>query len=186
MKSKKQALSLFLSCFMLVSAVAGFAQTNQSTRTTAGSGPTADSRRMGENETTALAVCEEFALAAKEGNAKSVGDTKAASQDPITRFAQSLVSASAANAGRTARVTGSESPYLFHGYYFRSLAKISADGNNNKGLALVAYPAEYQSSGVKTFLVTKKGLVFEKDLGPNTATVAPSISLRTSGWTPAE
>src|ERR1700674_640024 len=50
-------------------------------------------RRIGENETTAIQVCKEFAMG------KNESDTKAASEDPITRFAQSLSSAAAANAG---------------------------------------------------------------------------------------
>ena len=36
------------------------------------------------------------------------------------------------------------------------------------GFAFVAYPAEYRSSGVMTFLVDKDGIVYEKDLGRNT------------------
>jgi hypothetical protein len=51
---------------------------------------------------------------------------------------------------------------------------------------LVAYPVEYQSSGVKTFVVTQRGVVFEKDLGPGTTTVAPQMKARTgSNWHPA-
>jgi DUF2950 family protein len=134
-------------------------------------------RRIGENETTAIAVCEEFAITERVGNPKSVGEAKAASQDPITRFAQSLVTAGTTNAD-----VGS----LFHGYYFRRLGDISAAGVNQKGLVLVAFPAEYRSSGVKTFLVTKKGIVFEKDLGLSTVTDALNITVRTSGWNPAE
>ena len=143
-------------------------------------------RRIGENETTAITVCEEFALSETEANTKSVADAKAASQDPITRFAQSLVTPDTPNTDLSAHVADQQDPYLFHGYYFRRLTGISADGGNNKGLALVVYPADYRSSGVKTFLVTKKGLVFEKDLGPTTATVAPGITVRTSGWSPVE
>jgi hypothetical protein len=33
---------------------------------------------------------------------------------------------------------------------------------------MVAYPANYRSSGVKTFIVAQDGTVYEKDLGPNT------------------
>jgi DUF2950 family protein len=40
------------------------------------------------------------------------------------------------------------------------------------GFALVAYPAEYAVSGVKTFLVNHHGIVYEKDRGPTTATLA--------------
>jgi hypothetical protein len=52
-------------------------------------------------------------------------------------------------------------------------------------LTLVAYPAEYQSSGVKTFVVTRTGIVFEKNLGPDTKTIAPQMKTRTgSSWHP--
>jgi len=135
-------------------------------------------RRIGENEATAIAVCEEFAMGKNEREAK------AASEDPITQFAQSLFSASAANAGNK----GSDP---FHGYYFRivtenSTSGVSGSGKRTKGLTLVAYPAEYQSSGVKTFVVTQRGVVFEKDLGPGTTTVAPQMKARTgSNWRPA-
>lgn len=43
------------------------------------------------------------------------------------------------------------------------------------GFALVAYPAEYGVSGVQTFLVNHRGLVYEKDLGPATGTLARQL-----------
>src|SRR5712671_5911857 len=100
-------------------------------------------RRIGENEATAIAVCEEFAMG------KNESDVKAASEDPITRFAQSLASAAAANADN-------KESNPFHGYYFRIVAPnpasgVSGRGKRTGGLTLVAYPAGYQSSGVKTF-----------------------------------
>jgi len=58
----------------------------------------------------------------------------------------------------------------FHGYYFRSLP---APG---KHASFVAYPAEYRSSGVMTFIVENGGVVYERDLGPDTAKVAGSIT----------
>jgi hypothetical protein len=61
-----------------------------------------------------------------------------------------------------------------HGYYFRVLAP-----NQNKpggGFVLVAYPAEYRSSGVMTFVVTEKGEVLEKDLGANTSALASAMA----------
>jgi hypothetical protein len=139
-------------------------------------------RRIGENETTAIEVCEEFALSKTDGDAKA--SAKATSQDPITQFAQSLITASAADAGSNTGATGDKA-FLFHGYYFRRAAGNSTPGSK-KGLTLIAYPADYRSSGVKTFLVTKRGIVFEKDLGPSTTTVAPTINARSSGWQPAE
>jgi hypothetical protein len=134
-------------------------------------------RRIGENEATAIDVCEEFVMA------KNASAAKAASYDPITRFVQSLISAGGPNADDKA-----SNP--FHGYYFRIVTQNSSGGDGrSKGkgqLTLVAYPAEYQSSGVKTFVVTQKGVVFEKDLGPGTTTVAPQMKARTgSDWHPA-
>jgi len=132
-------------------------------------------RTIGENEATAIAVCEEFAMG------KNEADVKAASEDPITRFAESLASAAAANADN-------KESNPFHGYYFRivtgnSAPGVSGRGKRKRGLTLVAYPAQYQSSGVKTFVVTWRGTVFEKDLGPGTTTIAPQMKARTgSNW----
>ena len=44
------------------------------------------------------------------------------------------------------------------------------------GFALVAYPAEYDNSGVMTFIVNQDGVVYEKDLGPNTVGIASNMS----------
>jgi hypothetical protein len=44
------------------------------------------------------------------------------------------------------------------------------------GFALVAYPAQYGSSGIMTFIVNHDGVVYEKDLGPNTAATAQSMT----------
>ena len=137
-------------------------------------------RTIGENESTAIEVCEEFALA------KNAAEAKAASEDPITRFAEDLASASAANAGNT-----ESNP--FHGYYFRIVGQnpasdASGRGKRARGLTLVAYPAEYQSSGIKTFVVTQRGLVFEKDLGPETTSISQKLDGHrpNSSWHRAE
>jgi Protein of unknown function (DUF2950) len=135
-------------------------------------------RRIGENEATAIEVCEEFSMAT---NASAL---KAASNDPITRFAESLRSTLAAN-------TDSRESGPFHGYYFRivsqdSASEVNGHSNSKRKLTLVAYPAEYRSSGVMTFVVTWRGVVFEKDLGTETTTVAPQMKVRTgSSWHPA-
>ena len=50
------------------------------------------------------------------------------------------------------------------------------DGLMTEGFALVAWPAEYQNSGVVTFLVDQDGVVFQKDLGPATAKIAAGMS----------
>ena len=44
-----------------------------------------------------------------------------------------------------------------------------------EGFAIVAYPAEYRSSGVMTFIVDQDGVVYQKDLGKKTETAAKSI-----------
>jgi Protein of unknown function (DUF2950). len=62
--------------------------------------------------------------------------------------------------------SGKQTPY--HGYYYRML-------RNPGGFAFIAYPAEYRSSGVMTFVVTQDGVVLEKDLGPQTGEIVPRI-----------
>jgi hypothetical protein len=139
-------------------------------------------RRVGENEATAIQVCNAFAMAKKQGETKTTSD-----DDSISQYAQGLITAGTANAD-----TNESSPY--HGYYFRIVTGNSAAGTNRYvgggkkkgGPALVAYPVNYRSSGVKTFIVTQDGAVYEKDLGPNTTTVAPSIKARNSSWHAAE
>lgn len=127
-------------------------------------------RRIGENESAAIEVCEEFAIA------KNASAAKAHSEDAITRYAESLATAAA-----TTNDNKDSTP--FHGYYFRVLTENHA---SKKTLTLIAYPAEYQSSGVKTFVVTWRGTVFEKDLGPETNTLAPQMKVRTGpSWLPA-
>jgi hypothetical protein len=132
-------------------------------------------RRIGENEAAAIEVCQEFVMA------KNASAAKADSEDAITRYAESLATAAA-----TSNDNKDSNPV--HGYYFRIVTETNAsegtsEGRTKKVLTLIAYPAEYQSSGVKTFVVTRKGIVFEKDLGPETKTLAPQMKARTgSSW----
>jgi hypothetical protein len=138
-------------------------------------------RRIGENEAAAIQVCEEFAITKKDH------DAKPASYDPITQFAQSLVATDMANP------PGKESS-PFHGYNFRIVTANSTgeSNNNNKKMGglvlLVAYPVEYRSSGVMTFIVRRDGVVYEKDLGSKTTAVASNLTERTSRskWHAAE
>lgn len=132
-------------------------------------------RRIGENEAAAIEVCQEFAMA------KNASAAKADSEDAITRYAESLATAAAAS-------NDNKHSSPFHGYYFRIVSENHASegtggDRTKKPLTLIAYPAEYQSSGVKTFVVSRKGIVFEKDLGPETKTLAPQMKARTgSSW----
>ncbi len=74
----------------------------------------------------------------------------------------------------------------YRGYYYHILVRqgTSAAGGaknyivNGKmtgGFAFVAYPAEYRSSGVMTFIVGQDGVVYRKDLGRNTAVLAKAM-----------
>jgi Protein of unknown function (DUF2950) len=73
-------------------------------------------------------------------------------------------------------------PKPFHGYYFRILQGSSG------GIAAIAYPAIYRSSGVMTFIATKDGGVSEKDLGVTTPKIAGSMTTyhADATWTPVE
>jgi hypothetical protein len=79
-------------------------------------------------------------------------------------------------------------PEPFHGYIYRALEAQGphADGGAYAyvahdqmigGFALVAYPAEYGTSGVMTFVVNHKGVVFSKDLGADTAKIAGEMQV---------
>jgi hypothetical protein len=74
----------------------------------------------------------------------------------------------------------------YNGYFFRILTAQGKDAHGGAysylvkgkmvgGFALVAYPASYGASGVKTFIVNHEGVVYEKDLGPDTAKRAKSM-----------
>ena len=79
-------------------------------------------------------------------------------------------------------------PVAYHGYYYRILTAQGPDapdgaysylahGRMIGGFALVAFPAQYGVSGVMTFIVNHEGVVYQKDLGPNTATIARGMKL---------
>ena len=75
----------------------------------------------------------------------------------------------------------------YHGYYYKIL---KAQGKNARGgaydyvvkgqmmggFAMVAWPAKYGASGIMTFLVNHDGVVYEKDLGPRTASIASGMT----------
>jgi hypothetical protein len=54
------------------------------------------------------------------------------------------------------------------------------------GFALLAYPVAYGSSGIMTFIVNQRGIVYQKDLGPDTGRIAESIEAfdPDQGWEP--
>lgn len=76
----------------------------------------------------------------------------------------------------------------FNGYFFRILTSQGThapggaknyvvNGKMTAGFAFVAYPAEYRSSGVMTFIVNKSGTIYEKDLGPSTTKLAQAMTV---------
>ena len=60
--------------------------------------------------------------------------------------------------------------------WIRTLLGYVVNGKMIGGFALVAFPDEYGVSGVKTFIVNHQGIVYQKDLGPATATVARQMT----------
>ena len=74
----------------------------------------------------------------------------------------------------------------FHGYIYRLLTSQGpnapggaydylVNGELFGGFALIAIPADYGNSGVMTFIVNQDGVVYSRDLGPNTQNVAMGI-----------
>lgn len=62
------------------------------------------------------------------------------------------------------------------------------DGKMTRGFAILATPVEYADTGVMTFMIGRDGLVYERDLGPDTTKIAASIQTfnPTDDWSPAE
>jgi Protein of unknown function (DUF2950) len=163
-------------------------------------------RRIGRNELAAIATVRTYVTAqrryaeqAHDGNPAGVHAAKFAS-DPgkenglywPTKPGQKRsplgdLVAQAAAEGRT--VSGDRSqPSPFHGYYFKILtAQGSAAPGGVKqyvvkgllsgGFALVAWPAQYDVTGVMTFVTNQDGIVHEKDLGPGTDAAARAMTV---------
>lgn len=92
-------------------------------------------------------------------------------------------------------LTDNAAPY--RGYYFRVLTRQGAhapggrynyiiNGHMIGGFALIARPAEWDRTGVMTFIVNQSGKVFQKNLGPKTTSVADRIAAYDpdDSWTP--
>jgi Protein of unknown function (DUF2950) len=153
-------------------------------------------RRIGRNELSAIQACLAYVDAQHDYAEKGVAGNGVYAQrivsgpgkkDGLYWPAQSgedespLGELAAAAAEEGYRAGQERRPY--HGYYYRLLTRQGdrapggaidyiASGKMIGGFALVAYPAEYGNSGVMTFLVNHQGVVYQKDLGPNTARVA--------------
>jgi hypothetical protein len=169
-------------------------------------------RRVGRNERRALGVCsgyvaaqKEYALTAHDNEPAGAYARKLMSDagkrnglfwpvkgDELRSPAGQALAAAEAEGYGTASA-GKTSPY--HGYLYRVLqgqseharggAKSYLDGSGRQvgGFALLAYPAEYGRSGVMSFIVNQDSIVYEKDLGTQTAEVAAAMhEFDPQGW----
>jgi Protein of unknown function (DUF2950) len=154
-------------------------------------------RRIGRNEMSAIRVCQELVAAQKEYYAehneyaaKIVSDEgqhnglywKTAAGEPKSPVGPLV--AAAITEGDAKSQKGSATPY--RGYYYRLLIaqgknapggakNYLVNGKMSDGFAFVAFPAEYRSSGVVTFIVNQDGVVYQKDLGKKTDALAKAM-----------
>jgi Protein of unknown function (DUF2950) len=145
-------------------------------------------RRIGRNEISTIHVCEELVAAEKEYSVAHNGQYagkiasdagqqdglywKAAAGQPRSPIGPLVASAFA----EASAPDGGSSPTPYRGYYYRVLAGHGAGAPGGaQDFAFVAYPAEYRSSGVMTFIVGADGVVYRKDLGPNTPAIAKAM-----------
>jgi hypothetical protein len=160
-------------------------------------------RRIGRNELAVIDVCRAY-VKAQRAYARTAHDGKPAGhyaqrfnsapgkQDglywPSTRgqprspLGDLVAAASADQYDLAAR----KSPEPFHGYHFRILSAQGPaarggemdyvrKGAMSGGFALIAWPVQYDATGVMTFIVNTDGVVHEQDLGPDTAKAAAAI-----------
>ena len=168
-------------------------------------------RRIGENEISTIRVCRELAEAQKEYYSahhneyaqKVLSDDgqhnglywKAAAGESRSPIGPLVAAAVAEGHGKSS--DGGLTPY--RGYYYRILTSQGkssrpdakpyiVNGKMTDGFAFVAYPAEYRSSGVMTFIVNGDGVVYQKDLGRQTDDIAKGMKEYRvdSSWQKAE
>jgi hypothetical protein len=165
-------------------------------------------RRIGRNEISTISVCQELVAAQKEYYSAQHNEYaqnifsdegqhnglywKAAGESP------SPIGPLVASAFVTGKSQGG-APTPYRGYYYRMLTRQGKDGPGGaksyianakmtEGFAFVAYPAEYRSSGVMTFIVNEDGVVYQKDLGKKTDILAKTMKEYNpnSSWQKAE
>ncbi len=156
-------------------------------------------RRIGENELGAIATCR--GIIAAEADYAAVGHDGL----PAGIYAQKLRSDPGKQNGlywetKEGEPESPAGPLLaqagdegyqkgdpYHGYYFHGLKtqgpaarggakNYVVDGKQTGGVAVVAYPVQYKSSGVMTFIINQDGTVYQKDLGTDTVTLAKAIT----------
>jgi Protein of unknown function (DUF2950) len=153
-------------------------------------------RRVGQNELSTIRVCQELAAAEKEYHSVQGGYadkliSEAGAHDGLywkttAGQPQSPIGPLIAAATAQGYMPQSNARAPYHGYYYRILTaqgksapggakNYLVNGKMTGGFAVLAYPAQYRSSGVMTFLVSENGTVYEKDLGKTTATLAVAM-----------
>ncbi|MGD0226881.1 MAG: DUF2950 domain-containing protein [Terriglobia bacterium] len=166
-------------------------------------------RRIGRNEISTISVCQELAAAQKEyfsaqhnEYASEISSDEGQHNGLYWKAAEGetqspigpLVAAAFAK-GKTADAA----PTPYRGYYYLILTRQGknssggaksyiVNGKMTGGFAFVAYPAEYRSSGVMTFIVSEDGVVYQKDLGKKTDALAKAMKEYNpnSSWQKAE
>jgi len=162
------------------------------------------SRRIGRNELDTIQVClayvdaqREYAQVPREGDGLLTYAMKFRSDEGKqnglywpTKEGEALsplgVLVANARAEGYSRKTSGGTPSPYHGYLYRILTAQGPDapggaydyvvnGKMIGGFALVAYPAQYGVSGVMTFIVNHEGVVYQKDLGRDTETIARTM-----------
>ena len=154
-------------------------------------------RRVGRNEMSAIRVCQELVAAQKEYYASQheyaqqiFSDAgqhnglywKVADGEPQSPIGP-LVAAAVAE-GYVKGQAGPPTPY--RGYLFHILTRQGknapggaksyiVNGKMTEGFAFIAYPAEYRSSGVMTFIVNQDGVVYQKDFGKKTESLGKAL-----------
>jgi len=160
-------------------------------------------RRIGKGELTAIAACGALADAqtkyfgqahdgeqARQYAQKFVSD--AGKQDGLYwQVSEGQSSSPLGQLGDFAKALGytntGDKPQPFNGYLFRILTKQGdkaeggakdyiANGKMTGGFAFLAYPAEYQNSGIMSFVIAKEGVVYQKDLGEKTSESALAMA----------
>jgi hypothetical protein len=161
-------------------------------------------RRIGKNELAAIDACHQLVDAEKQyykkpftgqdhytqrfvsDKGKHDGLYWSETTDEFDSFIDPLIASAGQENAKSGKAADGD-PIPFNGYYFRILTSQGKDapggaksyianGKMVGGFAFLAYPTEYRSSGVMTFIVSESGVVYEKDLGPNTVTIATAMS----------
>jgi Protein of unknown function (DUF2950) len=168
-------------------------------------------RRIGRNEYSAIRICQELVAAQKEyysmqhnEYAKQIYSDEGQHNGLYWTVSegepQSPIGPLLASAAAEGYVTGKAAPPTpYRGYFFRFLmhqGKDASDGAKSyivngkmtEGFAFAAYPAEYRSSGVMTFIVNQDGTVYQKDLGKKTEALGKAMQEYNpdSSWRKAE